>query len=120
MKWRNNQAKEGLMKKCAKSDRADNLNIFCVGNKDYEGSGYWGPETRIIAAEGSGIPDLRRFCHSVVAKAQFRATINFLDVEMHGLIQKLEVWIAALDQVAIPEIPRDCVANLQLVSELCR
>lgn len=66
----------------------------------------------------SGIPDLRLFCHSIVANAQFRASKHFLEVENHGLIQMLEVWVAALDQDVLPTIPPDCVENLLMVCDL--
>lgn len=114
MKERNKWAKENVIR------RYNNVDVFCVGNIDYGGSEYSGSEDRVQAAIGSGIPDLRRFCHSLVAKAQLRAAKHLLEVEMQGLIQWLEVWVIALDQEVVPIIPPGCVPHLQRVSDLCR
>ncbi|MCJ1266316.1 hypothetical protein MMC22_006199, partial [Lobaria immixta] len=94
------------------------FHVYCVGNEDYEGSEYRAREARIFAAQRSGIPDLRRFCHSKVAEAQFKASNYFLEVEMGSLVQRLEVWIAALNQEVLPEIPFDCIPNLRQKLEL--
>lgn len=71
------------------------LDVFCVANRDYQGSVEQGEEAHELAIQGSGIPSLRRFCHSIPARAQFRATNHFLEVRLKGLVQSLELWLSA-------------------------
>ena len=94
-----------------------NISVFCIGNGDYDmgSKRSWDSETRNILIPGSGIPQLRNFCHSVVARAQFRVTNHFLDVEIPDLVQSLEVWMASVEQGAPPLIPVDCIPELQWV-----
>ena len=92
------------------------LNVFCVGNKDYDmGSQSWDREAHNIAMEGSGIPELRKHCHSIVAKAQFRVSNHFLEVEVPDLVQSLEVWLASAENGPPTVLPFECVSELQLV-----
>lgn len=74
---------------------AGDLDIFCVGNEDYQNSAELCGETAALAIKGSGIPSLRRFCHSIPARAQFRATNHFLAVQLKGLVQSVELWHSA-------------------------
>ena len=92
------------------------LNMFFIGNKDYEGIDYMGEQARELAVEGSGIPELRRYCHTIVGKAQFRASSHFLDVQISGLVQSLEVWVEASQNDDLPAIPQDCISDLRDVS----
>lgn len=80
-----------------------------------EGDRSWDSETRNILVPGSGIPELRHFCHSVVARAQFRASNHFLDVEIPDLVQSLEVWAASIEQGTQHLIPLNLVPELQTV-----
>lgn len=92
------------------------LNIFCVGNKDYEGHELSYQEVRAVALKKSGILELRNFCHSVVAKAQFRASNHFLDTEIPNLVQSLRLWIdAAADEDLHRNISSNLVPKLQSV-----
>ena len=75
----------------------------------------WDPEARDLAIQGSGIPELRRHCHSIVSKAQFRVSTHFLEVEVPDLIQSLEVWMASADSRSPPPIPHESISGLQLV-----
>jgi len=91
-------------------------NIFCVANDDYEGNKlYPGSSAHRFAISGSGVPELRRFCHSVAAKAQFRASDHFLAVDIPSLIQHLDVWLDGSHRTTIAVIPTDCVPGLQKV-----
>lgn len=74
---------------------AGDLDVFCVANQDYQGYVEQGEEAHELAIQGSGIPSLRRFCHSIPARAQFRATNHFLEVRLKGLVQSLELWLSA-------------------------
>lgn len=93
------------------------LNVFCVGNKDYdmEGFQFWDLEAHELAIQGSGIPELRKHCHSIVAKAQFRVSNHFLEVEVPDLVQSLEVWTASAEHQPPTTIPFECITELQLV-----
>ena len=93
------------------------INVFCVANKDYQGDPEQSPDAHAIAVEGSGIPDLRRFCHSIVAEAQFRAADHYIEVQIKGLIQSLQVWLTAADgQDPLPVLPADCMKDSRTVS----
>ena len=73
------------------------------------------PEARDIAIEGSGIPKLRCHCHTIVSRAQFRASNHFLEVEIPVLMQSLEVWMESAEQDSISSVPPNCVPELQIV-----
>ena len=91
-------------------------NIFCVGNDDYEGNKlHPGSSAHRLAISGSGVQELRRFCHSVAAKAQFRASDHFLVVDIPSLIQHLDVWLDGSKRTTVAAIPANCVPDLQKV-----
>jgi len=50
----------------------------------------------------SGIPDLRRFCHSLTADAQLREARHFLQSRLFSVLNSLEIWTrgAKTNQVA--------------------
>ena len=73
------------------------------------------PEARAIAIEGSGIPKLRRHCHTIVSRAQFRASNHFLEAEIPALMQSLELWMGSAEQDSVPFVPPNCVPKLQTV-----
>ena len=77
-------------------------------------------KAREIMIPGSGIPDLRFYCHSLVDKAQFRACHNLLDVDLPDLVQSLEVWVTAAGQAIPPAIPLNCTKDLQKVNQILR
>ncbi len=92
---RNDDIREQLVKAYCDFSPAGNLDVFCVANQDYQGRYGQGEEAHKLAIQGSGIPELRRFCHSIPARAQFRATNHFLEVQLKGLVQSLELWLSA-------------------------
>ena len=94
-----------------------NPNVFCIGNKDYdmEGERRMDPEARDIAIKGSGIPELRRHCHTIVTRAQFIASNHFLKVEIPDLIQSLEVWVESAEQDSGPPVSPNRVSELHTV-----
>ena len=108
--------KEVFAKYASESGRAD-LNVFCIGNIDYdiEGDVRMDPEARDIAIKGCGIPELRCHCHSIVTRAQFRASNHFLEVEIPDLIQSLEVWVESAEQDSGPSVPPNRIPELQKV-----
>ena len=65
----------------------------------------------------SGIPELRKFCHTVVAEAQFHAALHYLDVKCLGLLQQLELWTQSTStKEATDVVLSDCVDQLFDVS----
>lgn len=114
---RNAEIKKRLLAKYASDFGNANLNVFCIGNNDYdmEGDLRMDPEARDIAIKGSGIPELRRHCHTIVTRAQFRASNHFLEVEIPDLIQSLEVWVESAGQHSVPSVPPNRVRDLQTV-----
>ena len=85
-----------------------------IGNKDYdmEGVHFWDLETHEMAIQGSDIPEIRKHCHSIVARAQFRTSNHFLEVEVPDLVQSLEVWIASAEYGAPSNVPLECIPDL--------
>ena len=114
---RNADIETKLLAKYAPDFGNAKLNVFCVGNIDYdiEGDLIMDPEARDIAINGSGIPQLRRHCHTIVSTAQFRASNHFLEVEIPDLMQSLEVWMESAEQISLPSVPPNCVPELQTV-----
>ncbi|KAL8950134.1 MAG: hypothetical protein Q9222_003811 [Ikaeria aurantiellina] len=109
--------KHSVRNSYAKHAAGLNVKVFCVGNRDYEGFGYRCEEARDHAVRGSCIPELRRFCHSVVAQAQYRASMHFLEVELPTLIRSCEVWLDAADQESSTVIDPQIVTTLQSALE---
>ena len=114
---RNAEIKQTLLANYASDVGSANLNVFCVGNNDYdmEGDLRMDPDARNIAIEGSGIPELRRHCHTIVSRAQFRASNHFIEVEIPDLVQSLEVWVESAEQDSVPSFPPNCVPELETV-----
>ena len=114
---RNAEIKKTLLENYASDLGNANLHVFCVGNIDYdmEGERMIDSEARDIAIKGSGIPELRRHCHTIVSRAQFRASNHFLEVEIPELVQSLEVWVESAEQDSVPSLPPNCVPELQTV-----
>jgi len=93
------------------------LEVFCVSNRYYEGTGFTSNNAKDISRSMSGIPELRQFCHTVVAEAQLQAAIHYLDVKCLGLLQQLELWTEATETEKNESvISPDCVEELRNVS----
>ena len=114
---RNAEITKKVPAKYASNSGKANLNVFCIGNNDYdiEGDLRMDPEARDIAIKGSGIPELRCHCHTIVTRAQFKAFNHFLEVEIPDLIQSLEVWVESAEQDSGPSVPPNRVPELQTV-----
>ncbi|KAL9009156.1 MAG: hypothetical protein Q9173_005791 [Seirophora scorigena] len=81
------------VKKCyAVADISLTITVFCVGNRDYEGANSKSQEARNLAAHNSGVPELRLFCHSIVSRAQYTASMHFLEVGIPSLIESLKQY----------------------------
>ncbi|RYP86399.1 hypothetical protein DL770_004904 [Monosporascus sp. CRB-9-2] len=86
---RNEHVKGGLRKAYATKVPGKKLDVFCVSNTTYEKYSEKGNEELVRA---SGIPQLRQFCHSITAEAQFREALNRLQARLPNLINSLELW----------------------------
>ncbi|KAL2829504.1 hypothetical protein BDW59DRAFT_142167 [Aspergillus cavernicola] len=69
--------------------------VFCVSNTLYSDHRAQDPDQANAYLELSGIRDLRRYCQSVPAAAQLRATEVFLRDEVPALLGSVSVWAAA-------------------------
>ncbi|RYP26651.1 hypothetical protein DL767_007934 [Monosporascus sp. MG133] len=86
---RNEHVKDGLRKAYAAKVPGEKLDVFCVSNTTYEKYSEKGDQELVRA---SGIPQLRQFCHSITAEAQFREALDRLQARLPNLINSLELW----------------------------
>ena len=114
MSARNAEIEEKFRAKYGSDSGNAKPRVFCIGNKDYGGKKV-DPEARHIAIKGSGIIELRLHCHTIVTRAQFRASNHFLEVEIPELMQSLELWVESAEQNSVPSVPPNCVPELQKV-----
>ncbi|RYP05881.1 hypothetical protein DL765_009691 [Monosporascus sp. GIB2] len=89
---RNEHVKDGLRKAYAAKVPGEKLDVFCVSNTTYEKYSEKGDGELVHA---SGIPQLRQFCHSITAEAQFREALDRLQARLPTLISSLELWANA-------------------------
>lgn len=89
MQARNNHVKEGLQRTYAADMEGRALDVFCVSNTMYQ---KYCPKGNAESVMASGIPDLRRFCHSMTADAQLGESKHFLRSKLSALINSLELW----------------------------
>lgn len=116
---RNADIREQLVNAYSDLFPARDLDVFCVANQDYQGHIEQGEEAHELAILGSGIPSLRRFCHSIPARAQFRATNHFLEVQLKSLVQSLELWLSAGARNNSLQLPLDNFSEELLNVRLC-
>ena len=65
------------------------LEVFCVSNKWYE---KYCPKGNTRFIEASGVPDVRRFCHTVTADAQLNEAKHFLKSRLSAMLNTLILW----------------------------
>ena len=65
------------------------LDVFCVSNKWYE---KYCPKGNTNFVEASGVPDVRRFCHTVTADAQLNEAKHFLKSKLSAMLNTLNLW----------------------------
>jgi hypothetical protein len=101
MKAHGQIVKEGLLKRYGHHPIREKLpNVFCVANRLYEEFMEMEPEdsdefeAMNIAIRGSGIPELRKYCHGVPAQRQLDVAKHFLNVSISGLLNKVYLWLA--------------------------
>ena len=86
---RNSHVKEGLQAAYASKIPGGRLEVFCVSNKMYQGASRKG---KVEAVQASGIPQLRRFCHSITARIRLLESKNFLEASLSNLLGSIELW----------------------------
>ncbi len=65
------------------------MEVFCVSNTTYEKFSRKGNAEMVRA---SGIPELRRFCHTITAEAQLLEAKHFLKSTLSSLLSSVELW----------------------------
>ncbi|KID65368.1 Dynamin, GTPase domain protein, partial [Metarhizium hybridum] len=90
---RNQHVKRGLQSAYASKIPDQTLDVFCVSNKIYEKHVPKG-NSEFVAA--SGIPELRRFCHTITADAQLQEATHFLKSSIPSFLTSLEIRLGSL------------------------
>ncbi|CAG7563209.1 unnamed protein product, partial [Fusarium equiseti] len=86
---RNNHVRQNLRNVYSSEMDGRTLDVFCVSNKWYE---KYCPKGNTKFVEASGVPDLRRFCHTVTADAQLNEAKHFLKSRLSALLNTLNLW----------------------------
>ncbi len=115
---RNEDVTSGLALKYPHLAGNGRSNVFCIGNEDYNGYKLkHDSPAHITGISGSGVPKLRSFCHSITARAQFKASNHFLTVDVPSLVQSVEVWLDGSQRTTVAAIPTGCVSELEKVRD---
>ncbi|RAK74660.1 uncharacterized protein BO72DRAFT_488077 [Aspergillus fijiensis CBS 313.89] len=72
-----------------------NARVFCVSNKLYADHRFNDIEEANGYRALSGITELRRYCQSVPADAQFRATVAYIKNDVPALLGSIHQWVLA-------------------------
>ncbi|CAJ0551485.1 Ff.00g114150.m01.CDS01 [Fusarium sp. VM40] len=89
---RNEHVKRNLQSVYSSEMNGRTLDVFCVSNKWYE---KYCPKGNTEFVEASGIPGLRRFCHTVTADAQLNEAKHFLRSRLSALLNTLDLWASS-------------------------
>ncbi|QKD53759.2 uncharacterized protein FOBCDRAFT_260326 [Fusarium oxysporum Fo47] len=93
---RNEHVKRNLQTGYSSEMDGRNLDVFCVSNKWYE---KYCPKGNNTFVDASGIPDLRRFCHTLTADAQLNEAKHYLRSRLSALLNSLDLWAnSSLDE----------------------
>lgn len=82
-------------------DHHGRAQVFCVSNTLYSTYRDDDGEQASAYVALSGIPDLRRYCQSVPADAQMRATESYLGNQVPALLGSITQWTLARSDSAI-------------------
>jgi len=76
----------------------------------------------------SGIPELRRFCHTITAEAQLLEAKNFLQSTLSSLLSSVELWASSspphpqvedhAQDESIHDFLQDVTAEVRVISSL--
>ena len=111
MNARNSHVKEGLQRAYSAKISEGRLNVFCVSNTVYEKACRKGISEYVDA---SGIPELRKFCHSITARVQYMEATHFLQSKIPCLINSVRLWAGTLqDHPANKKIEKELLEGAQ-------
>ncbi|EXJ86047.1 hypothetical protein A1O1_06416 [Capronia coronata CBS 617.96] len=87
---RNRHVTAGLQAAYASRVPGGQLDVFCVSSKLFD---KYKSSDDLDLLQMSGIPDLRRFCHSITASARLLQAQNFLRSKLPSLLTSIELWV---------------------------
>jgi hypothetical protein len=90
---RNSKIQSELQREYSTSVMNEDLRVFCVSNTDYQK--HRNDERSVAQKQSdlSGIIDLRKYCQSIPAEAQFRAVVAFLNHQVPTLMGSIRQWV---------------------------
>ncbi|KAF2114884.1 hypothetical protein BDV96DRAFT_576070 [Lophiotrema nucula] len=89
---RNLQTTNHLLAKYAPQVQVGELRVFCVSNTDYFKHRYDDQSRAESRLELSGIIELRRYCHSIPADAQFDTAVAYIEHDVPAFLGSLKQW----------------------------
>ncbi|KAI9698042.1 MAG: hypothetical protein M1836_004395 [Candelina mexicana] len=101
MTARNHFIEELLLRNHAERFSGRSLSVFCISNTLYMDNRDREREHDLLI-QASGIRKLRRFCHKVSARAQFRVANHFLGVRLKDMVQRVQMWLTGGSQATMP------------------
>lgn len=116
---RNSQVATELINKYAEEVHMDDFNVFCVSAQDYWKQRYEEQTLAERRLELSGIVNLRRYCYSIPAEAQFEAATAFVENDVPALLGSLRQWaVGGADEVSKEKVEeiRQVMKNLEEVA----
>ncbi|KAF2866503.1 hypothetical protein BDV95DRAFT_504588 [Massariosphaeria phaeospora] len=106
---RNRQVATELIGRYAEDIQLGDLQVFCVSNMDYIEHRYDEQIRAESRLELSGIVNLRRYCHSIPARAQFEAAATFVKYSVPAFLGSLRQWaVTDLDDTADEKTAEVC------------
>lgn len=68
------------------------MTVICVSNKLFSENCNEEDEEQQAYVELSGIPQLRRFCHSIIADIQMSYVSKFFTMTVPGTLSSVDLW----------------------------
>ncbi|PQE22018.1 Dynamin GTPase domain protein [Rutstroemia sp. NJR-2017a BBW] len=92
---RNNSVKQKLRAAYQQRIPGGYLDVFCISNTTYQKYSETG---NVDMIEKSGIPELRRFCRKITARAQLLQALHFMRSEVPSLLNSIKIWVECFEQ----------------------
>jgi hypothetical protein len=92
---RNNYVKQQLRAAYQERIPNGNLDVFCISNTVYQEHSETG---NVDMIEKSGVPELRRFCRKITARAQLLQALHFMRSEVPSLLNSIKIWVDCFEQ----------------------
>lgn len=108
---RNERIKDGLQEAYRTKVPGGMLEVFCVSNTAYE---KYSAEGVVDMVNASGIPELRRFCYSITAEAQFLEAKHFLQSRLSSMLSSIQLWTTRCPDgsVVATEAAREALSSM--------